>query len=342
MRVTRILVIQLRKLGDTLMSTPLIRQLARLHPDARIDVLCEPGNACILQHNRHVTTIHTLPRDAGAARFLRLAARLRSKRYDLVVDAQSLPKTALLAWVSGAPRRLGFDKRWRRRLYTHPYMPPDVEYAATHKLRLLQDDCVDVNDVALDFPVDTRTSSEAEAFCRRWFRPPVAAICGVSQTGSRIWPAAKFATVADRLAARGFQPYIIYGPGEESDARAIAEQMRHPALIDYPLLSFPVLKETIRACSLMVAVNGGPMHLATAAGTPCVKLFEVDWMASIWNPPQRPDMRFVATRPHTSWPPLEGTFTQAETLAEIEVDAVWRETERLITRGLNCEPHRTA
>jgi ADP-heptose:LPS heptosyltransferase len=342
MNIRRILVIQLRQLGDTLMSTPLVRQVARLYPGAEIDFLCQGGNACILRNNPHIARIEKLPRGAGPSYFLRLAARLRRRRYDMVIDVQSLPKTALLARLSGAPRRIGFDKRSRSWLYTDACRVTETEYTVIHRLRLLQDDGVDLGDLGIDFPVDTQTRSEAAEFCQRWLRAPVAAIYGVGQLASRIWPARKFAAIGDRLGECGFQPYLIYGPGELEGARKIAELMRYPAVIDYPMLSFPVLKETIAACELMVTDDGGPKHLATAAETPCVTVFNSPAMATLWNPPGRPDMRVVTTRSDQKPMAVEGTSTDAETLAEISVDAVWAEIEVLIQQARITKPRGAA
>jgi ADP-heptose:LPS heptosyltransferase len=333
MSAGRILLIQLRQLGDTLMSTPLIRQLPRLYPGAEIDVLCENANACILQNNPQVSGIEKLPRGASVPYFLRLAARLRRRRYDIVIDAQSLVKTAMLAWMTGARRRIGFHRRGRHRLYTHPFQVTTMEYAAVHKLRMLQHDGVDLEDVAIDFPVDQRSKLEAATFCKRYFCPPVAAIYGVSRHASRIWPAAKFAEIGDRLARCGFQPYLVHGPGEEQAARSVSKLMRHPALIDCPTLSFPALKEVIASCALMVANDGGPKHLAVAARTPCVTLYENGFEAAGWNPPRRPDTRVVVTRRRAKPQTVEGTFTDADVLADIKVDAVWAEIQLLIERG---------
>jgi ADP-heptose:LPS heptosyltransferase len=342
MSVKRILFIQLRELGDTLLATPAIRQLAQLHPQAEIDVLCQDTNACILENNANVTGMHILPRGSRATYFIRLAARLRRRQYDMVIDAQALSKTALLSWFSGAPRRLGIHKRYRHKLYTHPYRITTTEYAAIHKLRLLQDERVNLQDVGLEFPVSAESKQKASAFCRHWLRRPVAAIYGVGRFPYRIWPAAKFAAIGDRLGQAGFQPFLIYGPGERQAAQAIAERMNRPPLIDYPPLSFSDLKEVIGACQLMVADDGGPKHLATVAKTPCVTLFASKYMATVWNPPRRAHLRVVSTCSNTKTQVVEGTFTDAETLADVEVDSVWEEVERLIELGFVAKPNAAA
>jgi ADP-heptose:LPS heptosyltransferase len=342
MSAQRILLIQLRELGDTLLATPLLRQLARLHPKAEIDVLCQDTNACILANNLHVTGVGLLPREASTAYFVRLAARLRRRRYDMVIDAQSLSKTAILSWLSGASLRFGFHRRWRHLAYNHPYRIGKAEYSALSKLRLLQDDRVDLDDLAMEFPVDREAKREAEAFRRRWFQRPVAAIFGVGRLAYRNWPVEKFAQIGDRLAQCGFQPWLIYGDGQAEAARRISELMRFPALVDYPALSFPALKEVIAACDLMVTNDGGPKHLATLVETPCVTVYSDSLMATYWNPPKRADMRVVTTRCKAASHVIEGTYTDAEALVDVPVDAVWGEVEQLVDRGFVGKPVRAA
>ena len=334
MSAERILVIQLRQLGDTLMSTPVLRELRRLHPHAEIDWLCQGSNACILRHNPHVSQIETLPRGASVGTFVGLAARLRRRRYNLVVDIQSLPKTAALTWFSGARERISFRRRWRHALYTKPYVPsPGFEYSAVARLRLLQDPRVSLDDVSLEFYVGEHDRQQAQDFCRRWFRPPVAAIYGGRADHTRRWPSENFAAIADRLADRGFQPYLVFGPGEQQAAREIAARMRSAALVDYELLPLPVLKETLAACSLMVTCDGGPKHVATSAGLPTVTLYHGD-LAITWNPPNCPRHRVVTTQLDVPDPPVIGTITQATSTDEIPVESVWAEVEQLLQGDL--------
>ena len=134
------------------MVTPLLRQLRRLFPGASLEVLCERGCAQILACNSRVDGMLHLKRGASAREFLGLAAELRRRAYDLVLDAQSLPKTALLARRSGAPRRCGFASHPLKDLcYTRPYRRLNNDYSALDRLKLL--------DRALDAPPEAAAES---------------------------------------------------------------------------------------------------------------------------------------------------------------------------------------
>lgn len=338
----KILLIRLRELGDTLMVTPLIRQLKRIYPESSIDVVCEPRSAPILEHHPLVDDLLLLNRASTCGESVTLLRELRSRRYDLAIDSQSLPKTAILTRLSGAKRRVGFKRRGvRNRLcYTAPYRTSikSVEYIAITNLKLIQDERVDLADLQPDFYICDADRDKAERFCHEYFRGPVVAVSPTSRFSYRRWPLEKFAELADRLVDRGFQPFLVYGPGEEGQlALQVARKMRHAAVVDYPMMSFPVLKGIMERCVLFTGLDGGPKAIARACGLPTLTLYGLVHPEG-YTDPSSPDQRFIATRPDSRPMPVQGGCTNYATLSEIPVDVVWSEIERLITDGYVPEP----
>lgn len=306
--------------------SPLIRHLRRLYPAADIDVVCQKGNRCILEHHPDVSRLITLSPKASPRMFLGVASELRGKRYDLAIDVQGLPKTALMTRLTAARERVGFaNAGWRNRLcYTHPRRRPPSEYAARMNLRLLRDDRIDLDDLDLEFHVSDDAKAAADEFVRRYLRPPVAAIFGICRFGHREWPKEKTAEVADRLAALGIQPWLVYGPGQAEQAAAIASCMRSPPVHRYEMPSFATLRAIFSQCMLFFGNDGGPKHAAVAAGIPTVTIYEAA-AAAMWAPPKTSRHRVVCTRSIRDDAALEGTFTDAETIGDIPVTAAWRQ-----------------
>ena len=333
--VRRTLVIQLRELGDTILTTPLFRQLRRIHPQGEIDMVCQRSNRALVEHHPLISQTFELQRRAGVKEFLALALKLRRRKYDLIVDAQSLTKTALLTRLAAGGTRIGFHHRWlRNRLcYTHPYRSLAFEYSSRNKLMLLQDDRVDLDDVHIEFYVSDEDKAAAAGFRNKYFQAPVVAIYGITRFEHRRWPAAKFANIADRLAERGFQPFVVYGPGEESAAREIADQMRCNPLIDYAMPSIPVLKEILTGCEFLVGNDGGPKHFANAAGIPTVVV--MDGVSAVhWTPRNRQDQRVLRPRVDLPQDHVCGRVLDVESVADISADAVWEQIEKLASREL--------
>ena len=345
----RVLVIQLRRLGDLLMVTPLLRQLHGAFPLAEVDLLCEPAGLPIMRLNPHLNELLTIPAHSTIVDLLDLARQLRARRYDWVVDCQGLPKTALLARLSGASVRVGFGGRWwRAPAYSHRYTRHDADYSARDKLRLLAraldaGAAPDLADLDLDFLVGGETRRQAENFCRAWFpgeaclppaRPggparwPMAALFGVSRQPYKIWPPERLAEIGRRLAERGWRPFLVHGPGEEESARLVAALLEG-ALVDYPLPDLPVLKEILARCALFVGNDGGPKHLAASAGVPTLAVFG-RVHPEAWTRPDDTTQRWVATASQSREIPTGGPCDPASTLSELPVEAVWRAVEALL------------
>jgi len=348
--VIRILVIQLRRLGDVMMTTPLLRQLRRAMPRARIDLLSEEASRPLVGLNPHLDEFIRMPAHATLVDLLDMARLLRARRYDWVIDCQGLPKTALLARSTGAPVRVGYGGRWwRRPAYTARHVAAGAEYSARDKLRLLArllDGCAapDLADLDLEIPVGPEVRRAGEAFCRSWFdgapvlppaRPdgprrwPVAALFGVSRRSYKVWPPEHLVEIGRRLERRGLRPFLVFGPGEAEAALRVAAGLGPGALVDYPVPGILVLKEILARCALFVGNDGGPKHLASASGIPAVAVFG-HVHPEAWTRPDDPGQRWVATASSSRRLPTAGPCEPAATLAELPVEAVWRTLERLL------------
>ena len=96
----RILVVTLRRLGDVLLATPLIRSLKRAYPDAAIDALVFAGTEGILAGNPDLAAVVTMPPRPGTAETLALLRRLW-RRYDLALSTHAGDRPTLFAWAAG-------------------------------------------------------------------------------------------------------------------------------------------------------------------------------------------------------------------------------------------------
>jgi ADP-heptose:LPS heptosyltransferase len=282
-----ILILQLRRLGDVLMTTPMLRAIKTAMPGAVVHVCVEPASAPAVRNNPHLDEIVV----AEPGSFLRLAARLRRRCYDVVIDTLGTPGSANLAFLTSAPVRIGRARPWRRRFYTHALSPaPQRRYSALDKLELLEPLGIRSADCRIElFPTDA-DCREADVFWAALDLPgerPVVAFSPVSRRPRKVWPPGRFAEVCDRFVERAGLRYLpLFGPGEEPQVEAVVGRVRHRDAIIYPCptLSFGALLPLVRRCSFYLGNDNGIRHVAIAAGIPSAAVFGPPDPVS-WTPP---------------------------------------------------------
>jgi lipopolysaccharide heptosyltransferase I len=287
-----IALVKLSALGDVVHATPVVEALADAFPAARISWVVERREAVLLrEHPRldEVVTVDTRAwrrtRTPGAAvelaRTLRaLRRRLRDKRFDVAVDLQGLVKSGALTAATGAPVRVGFAAGVCRErvsaLFTNRHVtpPPSARHVVDQYLALLHP--LGVTPARVVFRLPSRETAEerveeffATAGLKRHGRV-VVLNPGAGRPAKR-WPVERFAELAARLGAEaGARVLVVWGPGEEPAARAIAQAS---GAIPAPPTDLDALVAVARRASVMVAGDTGPLHVAAALGTPCVGLY---------------------------------------------------------------------
>src|SRR5437016_10994905 len=115
----RILVIELRYVGDVLLATPVLSRLRESFPKVHLAMLVNPGTDDLVRDHPALDEVLVLER-GNLARQWRFVRDLRRRQFDLVIDLTDADRSALLSRLSGSPMRLGYNSegRWRGALYT--------------------------------------------------------------------------------------------------------------------------------------------------------------------------------------------------------------------------------
>ena len=276
----RILIVQLRQMGDVLVTTPVIRVLRQHRPRSHIAFLVERPSYHILSGNPYLDEILVLDRERYGSPFyvVNVLRTIRQKRFDLVFDFLGNPRSALIAYCSGARVRVGYDFRVRKHFYTH-IVRRDVQpkYAVDFKMDALRAIGIDGRgEHTLDFFVPPEAHLFAEGFVRREGIGQNDVVIAVSPTSRRPykrWPLSRFARVSDWLiAAWGAKILLLWGPGE----REVVGKMR--ALMERePIISpqTPTVKEVgalLERCAFLISNDNGTKHIAVALGVPTITI----------------------------------------------------------------------
>lgn len=290
--INKILVIRVDGIGDLLNSTPAISLLRKSYPSAEITVLARPLNAPVLIGNPDVDRVLVFDNDGkhgGTLARLQFYRELRRERFQLVVAMQTAMWSHFVAFISGAPYRLGrYQKRFRSTL-THAWRGR-YRKGETHEvdrnLELVRLICQGTGERKLVYRVLPDEIAAAKARRTSWGIGDDAFLIGIHPGGSSFdkrWPEKHYADLADRLAQQYKATILLLrGPEEAELVQNIQEAMQFPA-VTYAPETIRELGALLSCCNMVICNDSGPMHLAAALDAPMVAIFgPTDHVA--WHP----------------------------------------------------------
>lgn len=272
----RFLLVRLGSLGDIVHALPAAAALRDTFPHARVDWVVETKWARVLEGNPDLSEVIELDRKSPEG-MMGTVRRLRAANYTSAVDFQALYKSALLAFASGAPERIGFKSSYAREglaswFYTDR-LDPRGAHKVEHNLGLVRRAGALASKPRFPLAVHAsdheRISSELAAHGLGDFF--------VLNPGggwrSKCWPAERYGELHRKLAERyGWRGMVSFGPGEEALAQRVIEAAGETAPVAVPFGLGPLMALLLRA-KFVVSADTGPLHLACALGAPVVGLF---------------------------------------------------------------------
>ena len=275
--MNKLLIVRLGSLGDIIHAVPAAAALRKAFPKATIDWLVDVRHRDLLELVP-VVDRRIAVNTSSAGSLSSVLGELRRARYDAALDLQGLLKSAVLARLSGASRVVGFPAdllRERAARFFYTEMAGDTApHVIDKNLSMLKAFGVRMPEV--EFTLEDRHPQMA-AEARSRLRIPEGQRFAVINPGAawpnKRWPPVYFAEVSRELAKRhGMRSLVLWGPGEEQIAHAVAAASDSTAAVSPPT-SIADLISLIKAAALMVSGDTGPMHIAGATGTPLVGIF---------------------------------------------------------------------
>jgi heptosyltransferase-3 len=267
----RILVVVLRRLGDVLLATPLIRSLRRAWPEAKIAALVFAGTEGILSGNPDLDDVVIMPARPSIAQSLVLARQL-FRRYDLAVSTQSGDRPTLFAILAGRRRVVLVDKEtsgywWKRHAGSVMVTADPSNHRVAELLRLAH--AVGATERSdLVCPAGTVRTPEVPA-------KPYVVLHANPLFPFRRWTDNGWRALALGLDQRGFAIVATGGPGETERAyldrvwgNAAPPVTRLDGRLDWPSLA-----ALLRNAAVFVGPDTSVTHLAAGSGTPTVAIY---------------------------------------------------------------------
>ncbi len=276
-----IVLVRLRSLGDTVLSTPAFALLRRTVPKARIHVAMDTRCAGVLEEQPDIDGVLHAPSGRGLGARVRLLRQIRTLRPDLCIDMHGGSTAAWLTALSGARWRAGF-RHFRRHWAYNVRIPRAQEVlgrTADAKIHTAEHHAAAVIHLGAD---DGKIPPARLATKVPRPTPPYAVIHPSAAYRTKEWSIDRFRDLAAKIGGRhGLRPIFLLGPGEESTA---------PKLSEFDLrqgLAMPLLLSLLARARLFVGNDSGPAHIAASYGVPCVVVFGSS-DSGVWHPWRTP------------------------------------------------------
>jgi lipopolysaccharide heptosyltransferase II len=265
LEVENILIIRLSSLGDIILTTPLIQELRKIYPAARIDFVVKKEYAWIVQQFLWLNNIYTLDTSKGKEEIETVRNELKKNDYNHILDLHNNFRSIKLRKDIGGKIHIINKRSFKRWLLVKT------------KINLLKDEPDIIGryfEVAKELGVSD--PGTGETFGKEFPRSQIkkAAICPGAKHWNKRWPPEYFVEVAKDLITKGYQ-IEFFGSEEENEyVNKIASQLPQDKITNLcGKISFAKLPKRIAECSLAVTNDSGLMHVAAAVGIQTISIF---------------------------------------------------------------------
>jgi lipopolysaccharide heptosyltransferase II len=347
-------------IGDVLFSTPFIRNIKESFSSAKIFYLCNKRTCPILENHPLVDKTFIYERDEFEAikkvsnyqwikKLWGFISEIKKENIDVAIDLSLNTQFGFFSWLAGIKTRIGYNYKNRGFFLTKKikFSGYNDKHVADYYLGLLEFIGIEPRHKKIELFLKEEHRERANALCRKYAINDndsliVIAPCGGASWGAesfrKHWAKDKFAELADKLIEK-FKVKIIFA-GNRNERNIIEEierLMRHVSIkvIDLPLGDFLAL---LNKAKIIVANDGGPLHMGLALGIKTVSIFgPVD--ERVYGPYSEEKSKHIVIKKDLSCRPCYRGFRLAQChlerkcLNEITVDDVFSAVESLLRQN---------
>lgn len=276
--VKRVLVVKLRSIGDTVLSTPSLIALKRFLPDAEIDILLEDWVAPVLDGFEGVNVIAVGPTFGER---MRTALELRRRRYDIAFNLHGGTTATFFTRASGAKHRVGYSYYQYPFLYNYlltsasEFWQTTTTHSAEQQLALLGHVGISVSDRPKSHLAVTESALRSVNDKLSSHIPHTSSIAMLHPATAfftKQWPVENFARTAEFLADKGLSVVAISSKSESHILDELTAASKVP-IATFDDLTLPEITALASKAKLFVGNDSGMAHIAAAVNTPTVVIF---------------------------------------------------------------------
>ncbi|HAH20069.1 MAG: lipopolysaccharide heptosyltransferase II [Omnitrophica WOR_2 bacterium GWF2_43_52] len=279
----RILVVRTDRIGDVVLTTPVLKALRDNYPKSHIAMMVAPQAAELVEGNPYSDEVIVYDKNKGHKGFLgfwKFVLGLKKKKFDLAIVLHTKRKTNIITFLADIPRRIGYCDTKFGFLLTDKIkdtrslgLKHEVEYC----LDILRHMGMKVKDAAPYVALN----KDALAWARNFLQEAgikkedrLACIHPGASCVSKRWLKERFIVLANKLVEEyGLKVILVADGTDMMIADEIAKNTRYPVINAAGKTSLSQLAALLKHCSIFISNDSGPVHIASSVGTPVISLF---------------------------------------------------------------------
>lgn len=292
----KILIINIFGIGDVLFTTPIIENIKMQCPSCEIGYIANKRTKMLLENDQRIDKVFVFDRDDFVVickkskiqyikKCLDFIKQIKSYNYDCVLDLSLSTVMGLLTMLAGIKTRIGFNYKNRgfflnNKIELKGYQDKHiVEFYGS----LLEKIGIKMFKNKLNINISSDTKKWVESFLKEQKLDQSKILIGLVPGGGaswgkessfKRWPAEKYAKIADNLIEKLNAEIILFGGAYEVGlCQGIADSMNNPVKIAAGKTNLEQFIAISGKCSLLILNDGGPLHMAVAAGARTVSIF---------------------------------------------------------------------
>lgn len=278
----RILIVRTDRIGDVILSTPVIKAMRDNYPDAYIAMMVSPYTREIVEGNPYLDKVIIYDKDGlhrswfSCVKFIR---DLKEYKFGLALVLHPANRAHIITFLASIPRRIGYNRKLGFLLTDkiEHLKQQGQKHEMEYNLDLVRYLGIEPADKKLFMPIKKESEEYAQKILDSEGISAEDKILGIHPAAScpsKIWPAERFAETADKLAEKyGFKVIIFSGQKDINLAETVVCHMKHKAVNLAGKLTVSQLASLLKRCKLFISNDSGPVHIASALGTPVISIF---------------------------------------------------------------------
>ena len=277
----RILIVRTDRVGDVILSTPVIKALRDAYPGAYLAMVVRPYTRAIIEGNPYLDDIILYDKDGREKSWfsaLRFSRALAKNKFDLAVVLNPSNRSNLIPFLAGIPKRVGYGRKlgWLLTDRIKDTKFGGKKHEIEYNLDLVRTLGIQPRDTSTFMPIARDCEKWVEAvFNQENIQPSdrLVVINPAASDNSKMWPPERYAQVADKLSEKKMKVIILGGPGDKKICQEVIDSMHCPYINMVGNNNISQAASLLRRSSLFICSDTGPMHIASSCGIPVLAIW---------------------------------------------------------------------